>query len=241
MKNNISKSYLVNKNSVLIIAAHPDDEILGCGGAMAKHSQNGDEVHVVILAEGMTSRDEKRNREERSSDLSTLADTAKKANDIIGVATLYLHDFPDNRMDSVDLLDVVKVVESFIEKYKPSIVYTHHRGDVNIDHTVIHDAVIAATRPQPGHCVKTVLFFETASSTEWRPPQSSISFNPNWFVDISGDALEKKLQALAAYTTEMRPFPHARSVKALDHLAKWRGASIGYEAAEGFILGRQIY
>lgn len=227
-------------NSILVVAAHPDDEVLGCGGAMVNHIENGDEVHVLILAEGMTSRDLKRNRESRSSDLSTLAQTAKKANDIIGVSSLHLHDFPDNRMDSVDLLDVVKVIESFIKKYQPSIVYTHHRGDVNIDHTVIHDAVITATRPQPGFCVKTLLFFETASSTEWRPPQSSNSFHPNWFVDISGNALSKKLKALDAYTTEMRQFPHARSVKALDYLAKWRGASIGYQAAEGFMLGRYI-
>ncbi len=214
-------------NDVLIIAAHPDDEVLGCGGAMVKHIENGDDVHVIILAEGMTSRDTNRNREGRSSDLSTLAETAKKANDIIGVTSLHLHDFPDNRMDSLDLLDVVKVIEGFIETYQPSIVYTHHRGDVNIDHTVIHDAVIAATRPQPGHCVKTVLFFETASSTEWRPAQSLSAFSPNWFVDISGSALSKKLEALEAYTTEMRAFPHARSVKALDYLAKWRGSIIG--------------
>lgn len=224
--------------SILVVAAHPDDEVLGCGGAMVKHIENGDEVHVLILAEGMTSRDLKRNRESRSSDLSKLAQSAKKANDIIGVTSLYLHDFPDNRMDSVDLLDVVKVIESFIEKYKPSCVYTHHRGDVNIDHTVIHDAVISATRPQPGHCVKTLLFFETASSTEWRPPQSQISFSPNWFIDISGEAIYKKLKALDTYITEMRSFPHARSVKALEHLAKWRGASMGCEAAEGFVLGR---
>ena len=227
-------------NDVLIIAAHPDDEVLGCGGTMVKHMQNGDDVHVLILAEGMTSRDATRNRDGRLDDLITLADTAKKANDIIGGTSLHLHDFSDNRMDSLDLLDVVKVVEGFIEKYQPSIVYTHHRGDVNIDHTVIHDAVIAATRPQPGHCVKTLLFFETASSTEWRPAQSLTAFNPNWFVDITGDALQKKLQALEAYTTEMRAFPHPRSVKALDYLAKWRGASIGCEAAEGFMLGRQI-
>ena len=179
------------------MAAHPDDEVLGCGGAMVKkHIENGDNVHVIIMAEGMTSRDTSRNREGRSSDLSTLAETAKTANDIIGVTSLYLHDFPDNRMDSLDLLDVVKVIEGFIETYQPSIVYTHHRGDVNIDHTVIHDAVIAATRPQPGHCVKTLLFFETASSTEWRPAQSLSAFSPNWFVDISGAALEKKLQSL---------------------------------------------
>lgn len=230
----------MKKNQVLVVAAHPDDEVLGCGGAMVKHLQRGDEVHVLILAEGMTSRDDKRNRHGRKSDLLTLAETAKKANDIIGVSSLHLHDFPDNRMDSLDLLDVVKVVESFIATYNATIVYTHHRGDVNIDHRVIHDAVIAATRPQPNHSVKQLLFFETASSTEWRPPSSMTAFAPNWFVDISGECLTKKLQALDAYTTEMRDFPHARSVTALEYLAKWRGASVGCDAAESFVLGRLI-
>ena len=106
------------EKKILVIAAHPDDEVLGCGGTMVKHIENGDDVHVLILAEGMTSRDATRNRDGRSDDLTTLADTAKKANDIIGVTSLHLHDFPDNRMDSLDLLDVVKVIEGFIETYQ---------------------------------------------------------------------------------------------------------------------------
>lgn len=224
---------------ILVVAAHPDDEILGCGGTMAKHAKEGDEVHVAILAEGLTSRDKHRDRESKKDELQTLATVAKKANDVLGVTSLTLHDFPDNRMDSLDRLDVVKYVEELITKIEPEVVYTHHAGDVNIDHRCIHEAVITACRPMPGSIVKQVLFFEVASSTEWQPPESAPSFHPNWYVDISS-TLDLKLKALEVYEMEMRAWPHARSLPALEYLAKWRGANIGTEAAEAFILGRNI-
>lgn len=224
---------------VLVVAAHPDDEVLGCGATIAKHTKSGDEVHVVILAEGVTSRDKVRVRKSRSMELSELAKAAHSANEIMGVHSLIMHDFPDNRLDSVDLLDVVKLVEGCLQAIKPDILYTHHAGDVNIDHRRIHDAVITATRPYPGQTVKTLLFFEVQSSTEWQPPGSAPAFIPNWFVDVSS-TLALKLNALAAYETEMRPWPHSRSCKAVEHLARWRGSNIGYEAAEAFVVGRQI-
>lgn len=224
----------------LFIAAHPDDEVLGCGGTIVKHVQNGDEVHVVILAEGVTSRDKVRERESRAGELSQLAQAAHEAGRILGVQSVELHDFPDNRMDSVDLLDVVKVVETAIDRYKPDMVYTHHAGDVNIDHRIVHQAVVAACRPLPGQCVKTLLFFEVPSSSEWQTPSSAPAFFPNYFVDIS-DCLNKKLQALEAYRSEMRPWPHPRSLEAVEHLAHWRGATVGVEAAEGFVLGRKLW
>jgi N-acetylglucosamine malate deacetylase 1 len=226
--------------NVLVIAAHPDDEILGCGGTIAKHVKKGDKVHCIILAEGITSRDKIRNRELHQRELTELGIAAQKANQILGVHTLRLLDFPDNRMDSVDRLDIIKVVEDLINEFKPDIVYTHHIGDVNIDHRRIHEAVITACRPIPGnHFVKQILFFETASSTEWMTPGSAPAFSPNWYVDIS-ETLELKLDALRAYECEMREWPHARSVEALKYLAHWRGANIGVHAAEAFILGRNI-
>lgn len=224
---------------ILVVAAHPDDEVLGCGGTIATHTKAGDEVHVVILAEGVTSRDEVRVREDRNEELSELAKAAHTANEILGVSSLTLHNLPDNRLDSVDLLDLVKLVEGCIQAIKPDILYTHHIGDVNIDHRRIHEAVVTATRPQPGQTVKTLLFFEVQSSTEWQPPGSAQAFVPNWFVDISS-ALESKMNALAAYETEMRLWPHSRSCKAVEYLARWRGATVGCQAAEAFILGRQI-
>lgn len=224
---------------VLIIAAHPDDEVLGCGGTIARHVQNRDEVHVLILAEGLTSRDKERERDKRADELSALAQAAREAGRILGVRSVELRDFPDNRMDAVDLLDIVKVIEVAIEQYKPDAVYTHHAGDVNIDHRIVHQAVVTVCRPLPGQCVKTLLFFEVTSSTEWQIPGSAPAFLPNWFVDVS-DTIDLKLQALEAYRGEMRDWPHPRSFKAVEHLARWRGASAGFEAAEGFMLGRRL-
>ncbi|MCD5401737.1 PIG-L family deacetylase [candidate division NPL-UPA2 bacterium] len=224
---------------ILVIAAHPDDEVLGCGATIAKYSQGGAEVHVVILAEGLTSRDNQREREKHATGLSELAQAAQEANKILGVSSVTLHDFPDNRLDSLARLDVIKIVEGFIDQHKPEVVYTHHAGDVNIDHRRIHDAVVAACRPVPHHPVKRLLFFEVPSSTEWQPPGSAPYFAPNWFEDVSG-TLGLKLKALKAYQSEMRPWPHARSLEALEHLARWRGASVGVAAAEAFVLGRSL-
>ncbi len=225
--------------NILVVAAHPDDEVLGCGGTMAKHIQNGDEVNVLILAEGLTSRDEQREREKRLDELSNLAEAAHEANRLLGAQSLTLYDFPDNRMDSVDLLDIVKVIEAAIDQYSPDVVYTHHAGDVNIDHRIVHQAVVTACRPIPGQCVKTLLFFEVPSSTEWQTAGSAPSFLPNYFVDIGGN-MNLKIQALEAYASEMRVWPHPRSIKAVEYLARWRGATVGVEAAEGFMLGRQL-
>ena len=225
--------------NILVVAAHPDDEVLGCGGAIAKHSQQGDIVNILILAEGATSRATSRNPEQWQFELSALAIAAKETSRFLGAKAVDLHNFPDNRMDSCDLLDIVKVIEAAIQKFQPTVVYTHHSGDVNIDLRRIHDAVIAACRPQPHHPVKTLLFFEVPSSTEWQPPGSAPAFAPNWFVDIS-TTLADKVDALTVYESELRSWPHPRSIEAVKHLAHWRGATIGVSAAEAFIVGRAI-
>jgi len=223
----------------LIIAAHPDDEVLGCGGSMAKWTKEGHEVNVLILAEGATSRDKQRDRESRTEELSLLAQSAKRATDILGVESVELLDYPDNRMDSIDLLDVVKEVEKIIEKLQPEVVVTHHASDLNIDHQIIHQAVITACRPLPRQSVKRILSFEVPSATEWQSTDAGRPFVPNWFEDIA-DTLNLKVKALEAYKSEMRVWPHARSIKAVEHLARWRGASVGVEAAEAFMLVREI-
>ena len=224
---------------ILVVAAHPDDEVLGCGGTIAAHARSGDEVHVVIMAEGVTSRSQQRDTEMHRRELGSLADVARKANALLGVTSVTLHSLPDNRMDSLDRLDVIKLVEGEVERVSPEVVYTHHAGDLNIDHRIVHESVLTACRPQPGRPVKTLLFFEVPSSTEWMPGTSAPFFAPNWFVDIS-ECLEVKLKALECYQTEMHSWPHARSLEALEHLARWRGASIGMEAAEAFVLGRNM-
>jgi len=224
---------------ILIIAAHPDDEVLGCGASIAKWSQQGHSVNVLIMAEGSTSRSATRDRQGHATELSGLKKAAQQAGHILGVTSVTLLKFPDNRMDSVDRLDIVKAIEAQIEQYQPHTIVTHHAGDVNIDHRLIHEAVFTACRPQPEHPVRRLLAFEVPSSTEWSPSGSLPQFVPNHFEDVS-KTLPHKLNALAAYSTEMRNWPHARSLPAVEHLAHWRGATVGCEAAEAFMVLRNV-
>ena len=223
-----------NSNStVVVFAAHPDDDILGCGGTIAKLTQEGSKVHIVFLADGESSRGD-------ITDINSLIQqrkqNAKKALKILGCDSIEFLGFPDNRLDSLDLLDVVKKIEGFIDAYKPYTIFTHYAHDLNIDHQITHNAVVTACRPQPGHCVKELLFFEVPSSTEWN---LSKAFMPNYFVDISS-TLSLKIDALNAYKNEMKSFPHPRSIKAIESLSYYRGASSGCGAAEAFIIGRKI-
>jgi N-acetylglucosamine malate deacetylase 1 len=224
--------------SIAVVAAHPDDEVLGCGGAIARHSQEGDRVHILIVAEGATSRSATRNVEEARAALSALAQAATTASGILGAASVELLQFPDNRLDSVDLLDVAKSIEGFMERYSPQVVYTHFSGDLNRDHQIVSEATQIACRPLPDSRISELLMFEVASSTGWRAGAESV-FCPNHFCNISS-TLELKLRALSAYASEMRPWPHARSMQAIESLAKWRGSSVGMSAAEAFVLVRRI-
>lgn len=224
---------------VLVVAAHPDDEVLGCGGTIARHAEAGDQVEVLIVAEGATSRQQQRDRGQATQELLLLAQAARKAGTILGASGVELLDLPDNRLDSLDRLDLIKRIEQCIEHHQPQVVYVHHAGDVNVDHRRLHEAVVTACRPTPGHVVQRLLSFEVASSSEWQAPGSAPAFQPNWFVDISAQ-WPRKREALAAYASEMRPWPHARSIEALEYLARWRGAQVGVEAAEAFCLLRQL-
>lgn len=223
--------------NILVIVAHADDEVLGCGGTIARHVGAGDIVKTVILADGVSSRST--SKDTHNEKIQARRHNAIRANKILGVNDVSFYEYVDNRMDGVDLLDVVKDIEGEIESFQPLVVYTHHAGDINIDHRVVHDAVITACRPKPGFCVRELLFFEVPSSTEWRPPSSGIPFSPSYFVNIA-DTLQKKVEALKAYAEEMCEFPHPRSIKACEHMAHWRGASAGLNAAEAFELGRLI-
>ena len=223
---------------VLVIAAHPDDEILGCGGTLAKFIKEGCYVSVIILSDGILSRIDESSLLDREK-ISHRQQCAINANNVLGVQDLQFCLFPDNQMDTVPLLEVVKAIEKEIDRVKPEIVLTHHYGDVNVDHSIVHEAVLAACRPQPGHSAHTLMFFEIPSSTEWRPASSPESFKPNWFVDIS-KTLDFKLKAMKEYENEVRNFPHPRSLESIEHLAGWRGASVGVFAAEAFELGRRI-
>lgn len=224
-------------HSILILAAHPDDEVLGCGGTIAKLADEGAIVHVAFLADGVFSRAGEQTAQQL--ELTSRRAAAHKACEILGVRSVSFGDFPDNRMDTIPLLDITQAVETLIAQHKPEMVFTHHAGDVNIDHRRLHEAVVTACRPQRRHPVKTLLCFEVPSSTEWQLPSSAPAFTPNWFVDISATFI-RKLAALEAYTDELRAWPHPRSRQGVEHLAHWRGATVGVDAAEAFILGRQM-
>ncbi len=223
-------------NRILIVAAHPDDEILGCGGTVARMIKEGDEAVTLILGEGITSRDEKSHSENREKRIENLKLQAKKANKLLGVNKMYFHDFPDNRFDTVPFLDVVKSIEKIKNKIKPDIVVTHYEKDLNIDHQITYRAVITATRPMENECVKEIYSFEIPSSTEWEYP---LKFSPNVFFDIS-DTMEQKLKALEKYDTELREYPHPRSIEGVRLSAKNWGMKVGIDFAEAFKVVRII-
>lgn len=224
-------------DNVLVVAAHPDDEVLGCGATMAAHARRGDRVRVLIVGEGATSRAPGRSRSAWAKTLRRLQTMARKANEQLGVSAIEFLGLPDNRLDTVPLLRIVQSVEAVAARFRPAIVYTHHAGDLNVDHRRVNDAVRTAFRPLPGAPTSTLLFFEVPSSTEWSAGVAANEFAPHWFVDVSS-TLTDKLAALRVYAPEMRDFPHPRSFEAVEHLARWRGASIGVAAAEAFVLGR---
>ena len=222
--------------NVLVVAAHPDDEVLGAGGAIARHSRNGEHVTIAILGEGIASRYASRDEVDQTL-LADLKADAQQAARLMGCTDLRLFDLPDNRFDSVDLLDVVKIVEDLVEQIQPEIVYTHHHGDLNIDHVLTARAVLTACRPLPDTSVRRILAFEVPSSTGWGFPEHS--FAPTVFVDIS-DTLPVKLEAVKAYRSEVRQYPHPRAPEALAERAKTWGSQVGLAAAEPFVLLREL-
>ena len=223
---------------VLVIAAHPDDEVLGCGGTAARLVSEGHDVSFAILGEGLTSRHPDR-ADTDASRLATLHRQAHAAAAKVGVKRLELHKLPDNRLDTVPLLDVVKIVEDLVEQFRPEIVYTHHGGDLNIDHGVIHRAVLTATRPTAGQPVREIYAFEVPSSTEWAFQRLELAFRPNVFVDVTR-TLEAKIAAMECYESEARKFPHPRSPEALRAIAMRWGSVAGCAAAEAFELVRSV-
>jgi len=223
-------------NKVLVIAAHPDDEILGCGGTIAKLVKDGWEAFTLILGEGVTGRERKRDANKKADDLKSLKDHAIKANEILGVKEVFFKDLPDNRFDRLAMLDIVKVIEEIIEEVKPEIIFTHFKDDLNVDHQITYEATITAARPLPGQVVRQIYSFEVLSSTEWRYP---VSFSPDVFFDISR-TVDLKLEALSEYASEMREFPHPRSLEGAKSNAKVWGMKVGVRSAEAFMAVRII-
>jgi len=222
--------------NVLVVAAHPDDEVLGAGGVIGRHVAAGDAVTVLILGSGLSARLNAPASLDAGA-LSQLRSDAAQAAAVLGVTDLRLLDFPDNRFDSIDLLDIVKSTEQVVDEVQPSLVYTHHPGDLNIDHQRTGMAVLTACRPQPGVSVERILAMEVPSATGWGDPAQA--FLPTVFVDIRA-TLELKLQAMAAYQSELREFPHARSLTSIEARARAWGSQVGLWAAEPFVLLREV-
>lgn len=207
---------------VLVVAAHPDDEVLGCGGTIARLAEEGNEVSIYILNKG------------RLGDKALVM--AYNSIRILRAQNITLDDLPDQRYDSIDFLDIVRSIERKISEKFPHTIYTHFIHDLNLDHSLIAKAVLTASRPMSDCCVKRIYSFESPSSTEWNFTQG---FTPNMFMNIE-NFIEKKLDAFKCYETEMREFPHPRSKKSLYNRASYWGSVSGFQHAEAFQLVREI-
>lgn len=223
---------------VLCVATHPDDEIIGVGGTLARHAAQGDEVHVAILSQAEPARYEEITPEVETK-MAERRDCTRNACSTLGVESVTFHGFPDNAFDDVPLLDIVKAVEDEIRDHDPDVIYTHHYGDLNVSHELTCRAVITAARPLPDSNVRSILAYETLSTSEWATPHVGNAFQPTAFKDISG-YLDRKLEALSEHSTELRKHPHPRNVQNVRRNAKLWGAKAGVDAAEPFELLREV-
>lgn len=229
------------EKKIMIVVAHPDDEILGLGGSMNRLIREQDaQVHVVILGEGLTSRADKRDVKQWERELELHRANIREAQKKIGYESVNTYDFPDNRFDTVAILDIIKTIEKEKKSSKPDIIFTHHGGDVNIDHQRTFEAVITACRPMQDESVKEIYTFETPSGTEWRASSDPKHFIPNTFISFDETHLKAKTEAMECYQFEKREYPHPRSPKALTIRAASWGQSVGVGYAEAFCLVRSV-
>jgi len=223
-----------NNKRILIVAAHPDDEVLGCFATVAKLIKEGYEAYTLILSGGKTSRDQV-----EKSELELLQSELNDANYLIGIKKVFTADFPDNAFDSVPLLEIVKEIEKVKDEVNPQIIFTHHIGDMNVDHQLTHKATLTATRSMQGECVKTIYSMEIPSSTEWNSYSIQTAFVPNVFFEV-GDTIDLKIEAMSKYKSELREYPHPRSLKHIKELAKVNGTKVGLNYSENFMLIRSV-
>lgn len=224
---------------VLVVAAHPDDEVLGMGGTLLKHHLNGDQISVIFLSDGVTGRDFKYEPNRRSAEIEARKKMALSAGNFFGSQAIKFLDLPNLRMDQEHLLEITKFIEKQIESFEPDIVYTHFSSDTNIDHVITNKACVIALRPTPDRKVSSLRLFEVCSSTEYSPMMFGDDFVPNLYINIS-DLTEKKLELLECYNFEMRQPPHPRSLESIVARDVYRGSSVGLYRAEAFIEIRRI-
>lgn len=218
--------------NVVVVASHPDDEVLGVGGTLALHALQGAKVFPIIVADNNSLRyDEQHN--------AALKDACRRCCATLGIEEPEFLGFPDQGLDTFSQVEINRALEERLQRHAPRVVYTHHSGDMNRDHQVLHDCTLVACRPKPGAFVRQVLAYSVPSSSDWAPQVPGRSFVPNWFVDISA-TLTRKLSALGHYESETPPFPHPRSLRAVEAQARFWGSSVGVEAAEPFVLMRNV-
>lgn len=218
--------------AVLVIATHPDDEVLGCGGVIARHADAGDDVHVLVVTRGIPELFTPEVIEGTRGELA-------QAHAVLGVRSVRFLDFPAPKLDVVPLHEVADAIGEVVHELRPSLVYCPHQGDLHRDHKAVFWATLVAARPVDGHRVSRILCYETLSETECGAPLPGDAFAPTVFIDITA-TLRRKLQACRCYRSQMKPFPHPRSVRAIAALARLRGATVGLSSAEGFTLIRDI-
>jgi LmbE family N-acetylglucosaminyl deacetylase len=221
------------RRRVLCVAAHPDDEVLGVGATLARHAQAGGTVAIMIMSEGEDAKVSAMRSPDRLS-------SARAASDAIGASELIIKDFPDERLDTVPFIDLIKPIEDVLADFRPQVVYTHHSGDANTDHNMTFKATYAACRPMTrfGASVERFLAFETPSSTDQAPPIVPYIFTPNCFVDVES-SWRAKVAALECYPSEMVGGIHPRSMEYIEALARMRGGFAGMRFAEAFVLLRE--
>ncbi len=219
--------------NILVVVAHPDDELIGEGASLARWVEEGNKVYCLILSDGETARSGAGDKE-----IQIRKKQALSAGKIIGFKEMFFEKFPDNQFDTVSLLSIAKKVEAIIEKINPEMIVTHFHGDLNVDHQLTCRATLTACRPTGKNNIKKILLFETLSSTEWNTGIHP-AFQPNYYVNVT-KTFDKKIKALKEYVKELRTFPYPLSVEAIEAEAKKRGSESGFQKAEAFILIREL-
>lgn len=222
---------------VLVVAAHPDDEVLGVGGTVAKLTAMGAECHLLIVTDGSSA--QYRDMDDLQSIIDAKKLETKCCSDILGFKSIHYGEQPDMRLDTTPHIQINQVIEKVIDEIQPDTVFTHFWGDVNCDHQNVYKSTLVAVRPVMGQVVKELYCYRVPSSTEWTPNKADTMFMPNYFVDIEQYA-EQKYKAFACYSTELRDYPHPRSVQHLREIDKAAGLRVGLLAAEEFVLLRKL-